>query len=172
MSSIFFEIIDILISCAYIVSATFVFAKMGKGGSKMSLICLYAWACLMLSAQISFPIAIAVVYGGIGWTDFIVETDTAFFTLNGVVGVLSLIAYILLFVFLLMRIRRTSVYKTPLMVGMAGVALGLVHSLSNFIPITGWAFHTSMSFAQDLLMATSFVLMFFASRKLEKRGIG
>ena len=163
MSSLFFNIIDVLISCAYIVSATFVFAKMGKGGSKMSLICLYAWACLMLFADISLLIAIAV-------PDSIEENVVSF--IFGVRGILSLVGMILLIVFLLMRIRRTSVYKTPLMVGMAGVALGLVHSLSNFIPITGWAFHTSMNLAQDLLMATSFLLMFFASRKLEKRGIG
>lgn len=169
MSSLFFNIIDILISCAYIVSATFVFAKMGKGGGKMSMICLYAWACLMLFADISLLIAAAVVvYGAV--PDSIEENVVS--SIFGVRGILSLVGMILLIVFLLMRIRRTSVYKTPLMVGMAGVALWIVYSLSNFIPITGWAFHTSMNLAQDLLMATSFVLMFFASRKLEKRGIG
>ncbi len=168
MSSLFFNIIDILINCAYIVSATFVFAKMGKGGSKMSLICLYAWACLMLSVQISLLIHIAVIEGFITEQGFIVNNMGDFVSFD-LLSTLSLVGKILLIVFLLMRIRRTSVYKTPLMVGMAGVALGIVHSLSNFIPITGWAFHTSMSFAQDLLMATSFVLMFFASRKLEKR---
>ena len=166
MSSILFEI-DILISCAYIVSATFVFAKMGKGGGKMSMICLYAWACLMLSVQISSPIFVAVVEGGIAVPDSIEES--VLFFIFGARGKLSFVGKILLIVFLLMRIRRTSVYKTPLMVGMAGVALGIVHSLSILIPITGWAFRTSMSFAQDLLMATSFVLMFFASRRLEKR---
>lgn len=167
MSSLFFDIIDLLISCACIVSATFVFAKMGKGGSKMSLICLYVWACLMLFADISLLIAIAVLEGGIAVPDSIEENVVSF--IFGVRGILSLVGMILLIVFLLMRIRRTSVYKTPLMVGMAGVALGIVHSLSNFIPITGWAFHTSMNLAQSLLMATSFVLMFFASRRLEKR---
>lgn len=164
MSSIFFDIIDILINCAYIVSATFVFAKMGKGGSKMSLICLYAWACLMLSVQISLLIHIAVIEGFITGQGFIVNNMGDFLSFE-LLSTLSLVGKILLIVFLLMRIRRTSVYKTPLLVGMAGVTFGIEHSLSDFI----WDFHTSMSFAQDLLMATSFVLMFFASRKLGKR---
>ena len=164
--------LSILFTSAYIVSGTFAFAKMGKSRNKLSSICLYAWACLMLFVYICGTYVMTV-----HWI-FISDLNIGDF-----LNIANIIAQVSLIAFLVLRFKKTSTYKLPLMVGLAGVVVRLVNILTccyyygifacNSIPQVGWHLLPLIIYwAHVLLMATSFVLMFFASRKLEKKRVG
>ena len=145
-------------TCIYIVSAIITFAKIVKGGSRMNMICFYVWACSSL-----FVCFVNNLEGFCGLPYYVMEA--------GVVrGAIALIDEILLPVFLVITFIRTSTYKIPLIVGFLGSLFDIAHSLS--FSILPSSIRQETLYAHALLMAVSFLMIFFASRKLEKTTTG
>ena len=89
--------------------------------------------------------------------------------LNAITGVIAYLSIFLLIAFLVMRLLKTSVYKIPLIVGLAGTVLELVFRLLNdlFATYVGVMYKGNL-----LLMAVAFLLIFLASRKLKQKPDG
>ncbi len=170
---------SILLTIAYIVSSTLMFAKMGKSRNKLSSKCLYVWACLMLFVYIYGTFVMKLPWWKIP-SDILVD---ALFYISCSLNITNIIAQVSLIAFLVLRFKKTSTYKLPLMVGIAGVVVRLVNILTcccdygifsyGSIPQVGWHLLPLIIYwAHVLLMVASFILMFFASRKLEKKRVG
>ena len=131
---------------AYIMSAGIVFLKMNMNINMLSRVFLVGWAGIMLFVSSK---------------SYIEEMADS---------IPTFIAEILLLVFLAIRLIKTSAYKFPLMVGMVGTIFDFAHSLSfSILPSD---IRQETLYAHAFLMSLSFLLMFFASRMLEKKRVG
>ena len=151
---------SVLTCCVYVASAAFVFAKMSRGGNKIATVCLYAWACLKL---------VGYVLGMSSIISHVFFQAASGMVLNAITGVIAYLSIFLLIAFLVMRLLKTSVYKIPLIVGLAGTVLELVFRLLNdlFATYVGVMYKGNL-----LLMAVAFLLIFLASRKLKQKPDG
>ena len=79
---------------------------------------------------------------------------------------MTYIAPFLLIAFLVMKLLKSSAYKIPLIVGLAGAVLMLVYRLLSGLHMA----NVSVLYEGHLfVMAVAFLLMFLASRKLAKK---
>ena len=160
---------SVLIGCAFVISAAIAYAMLGKGGSKIGLILLFAWAVLLLFLN-CFGLIVTLATTGV---IEVLQYPSAMAVINGFIRLASIFAQILLFVFLVMRLIKTSAYKLPLIVAVVGVVLGLINTVASSIllalhQVEAMTFVQIASSGQTLVMAVAFLLMFFASRKLAK----
>ena len=146
-----------LTCCVYVASAAFVFAKMSRGSNKIGTVCICAWAGLEVVNYIFG------IYSVISLCFFGSRPLMAF---GAITGVMTYIAPFLLIAFLVMKLLKSSAYKIPLIVGLAGAVLMLVYRLLSGLHMA----NVSVLYEGHLfVMAVAFLLMFLASRKLAKK---
>lgn len=149
-----------LTCCVYVASAAFVFAKMSRGGNKIGTVCICAWAGLEV---------VNYIFGIYSVISLVFFQAASGMVLNAITGVIAYLSIFLLIAFLVMRLLKTSVYKIPLIVGLAGTVLELVYRLLNNL----FATNVRVMYKGNLLlMAVAFLLIFLASRKLKQKPDG